>query len=94
MSILKRLLLAYFVVVLSEALAYPIDTIRKRLMMQSSVPDSQKTSKGIFEYTKKILEKEGVASLYKGILSNPFRIIKLAPSITLVLYDELSAYFV
>ena len=74
----------------SETLAYPLDTIRRRLMMESGKALDQKTYKGTVDCGSKILANEGVTGFFKGNLSNFWR--SIGSSIVLVLYDELQTY--
>jgi solute carrier family 25 (adenine nucleotide translocator) protein 4/5/6/31 len=68
-------------------LAYPLDTIRRRLMMESGKSVDQRTYKGTVDCGSKILAKEGITGFFKGNLSNFWR--SIGSSIVLVLYDEL-----
>ena len=71
--------------IFSAMLAYPLDTIRRSLMMQSGRKDAPFTnSMGCFKH---ILAKEGAAGFYKGALMNNFRAIGSA--LVLIIYDEL-----
>lgn len=89
-SFLLRFAIAQFVTSTSEFLAYPLDTIRRRLMMQSGRQEILYT--GTTDCAKKILEKEGVTAFFKGNLSNMVR--SVGSSLVLVLYDELKKVFV
>lgn len=68
-------------------MAYPLDTIRRRLMMESGKSVDQRTYKGTVDCGSKILAKEGITGFFKGNLSNFWR--SIGSSIVLVLYDEL-----
>jgi solute carrier family 25 (adenine nucleotide translocator) protein 4/5/6/31 len=74
----------------SETLAYPLDTIRRRLMMESGKPMEERVYKGTVQCGKKILSSEGVTGFFKGNLSNFWR--SIGSSLVLVLYDELQKY--
>lgn len=80
----KRFIFAQFVTSSSEILAYPFDTIRRRLMMQSGRKDIIYT--GSLDCAKKILTNEGFTGFFKGNLSNVWR--SVGSSLVLVLYDE------
>lgn len=90
-NVLIKFLVANVVTTLSGLVAYPMDTVRRRMMMQSG-----KTGKDIM-YTSsadcfaKVLKAEGPGGFYKGSLSNIFR--GIGASLVLVLYDELQSYF-
>jgi len=66
--------------------AYPIDTVRRRLMMQSGVPAEERFYSGTIDCTKKIMQKEGGAAFFKGAGSNVLR--GLGGAIVLAVYDE------
>jgi solute carrier family 25 (adenine nucleotide translocator) protein 4/5/6/31 len=85
-----RFLFAQAITSSSETLAYPLDTIRRRLMMESGKAADQRTYKGTVDCGSKILSKEGVSGFFKGNLSNFWR--SIGSSIVLVLYDELQKY--
>ncbi len=88
--IFHRFLFAQAITSSSETLAYPLDTIRRRLMMESGKPIDQRTYKGTVDCGSKILSKEGVTGFFKGNLSNFWR--SIGSSIVLVLYDELQKW--
>ena len=85
-----RFLFAQAITSSSETLAYALDTIRRRLMMESGKAADQRTYRGTIDCGTKILAKEGVTGFFKGNLSNFWR--SIGSSIVLVLYDELQAY--
>lgn len=84
-NILVKFFFAQLVVMSSETLSYPLDTVRRRMMLQSG--------KAVKEYTtavdcfQKILKNEGGAAFFKGNASNIAR--SVGSSLVLVLYDEL-----
>lgn len=86
----SKFLFAQIVTSSSETLAYPLDTIRRRLMMESGKPLEQRMYKGTLDCGSKILAKEGVTGFFKGNLSNFWR--SIGSSLVLVLYDELQKY--
>ena len=71
-------------------MAYPLDTIRRRLMMESGKAADQRTYKGTVDCGQKILKTEGATGFFKGNLSNFWR--SIGSSLVLVLYDELQKY--
>eukprot|EP00918_Siedleckia_nematoides_P099658 GHVU01217911.1.p1 GENE.GHVU01217911.1~~GHVU01217911.1.p1 ORF type:complete len:194 (-),score=19.75 GHVU01217911.1:398-979(-) len=71
-------------------IAYPFDTVRRRLMMQAGRKDVLYT--GTVDCTKKILRNEGGSAFFKGCLSNVYR--GTGGAIVLVLYDEMKKAFV
>ena len=91
-SIFKKFGLAMFVDISAAVFAYPLDTVRRRLMMQSgrAAADVQYTSAiGAFKH---IIKNEGGAiALYKGVFANNVRAI--ASAMVLVIYDEMKDKF-
>jgi len=89
-SILYRFLFAQAITSSSEFLAYPLDTIRRRLMMQSGRGDI--IYRGTIDCARKIAVTEGLTAFFKGNLSNIYR--SVGSSLVLVLYDEFKRYMV
>jgi len=88
-SILLKFIMAQFVTGVSGLMSYPLDTVRRRLMMQSGRKDVMYT--GTMDCFRKIYQKEGGRAFFKGALSNIFR--GMGASLVLVLYDEMQIYF-
>jgi solute carrier family 25 (adenine nucleotide translocator) protein 4/5/6/31 len=91
-NFLSRFILALNVDIAAATFAYPIDTIRRRLMMQSgkAAADVQYTTmSGCISHIMK--NEGGVMAFYKGCFANNTRAI--ASALVLVLYDELKEYF-
>lgn len=91
-SFLQKFVLALNVDIAAATFAYPIDTIRRRLMMQSgkAAADVQYTTMG--GCVSHIMKNEGgVGAFYKGCFANNTRAI--ASALVLVLYDELKVFF-
>jgi len=88
-SILFKFLIAQFVTALSGLVSYPLDTVRRRLMMQSGA--KQVMYNGTMDCFAKIYKNEGGKAFFKGALSNIFR--GMGASLVLVMYDEMQAYF-
>ncbi len=86
-----RFLFAQVVTSSSETLAYPLDTIRRRLMMESGKALDKRQYRGTIDCGKKILSTEGVTGFFKGNLSNFWR--SIGSSLVLVLYDEMQKMF-
>lgn len=82
---LLRFGLALFVDISAACTAYPFDTVRRRLMMQSGRSEMQYT--GAVQALRHIVQHEGVGGLYKGVFANNVRAI--ASALVLVLYDEM-----
>jgi len=88
-SILFKFVVAQVVTGFSGLLSYPLDTVRRRLMMQSGRTDVMYT--GTIDCFRKIYQKEGGKAFFKGALSNLFR--GMGASLVLVLYDEFQVMF-
>ncbi|XP_048547350.1 probable ADP,ATP carrier protein At5g56450 [Triticum urartu] len=69
-------------------ISYPLDTVRRRMMMQSGM-EVQMYS-GTLDCWRKIYKAEGVKSFYRGALSNMFR--STGAAAILVLYDEVKKF--
>lgn len=66
-------------------LVYPLDTIRRRMMMQTGRKDVMYA--GVFDCTRKIYLKEGMNGFFKGGLTNVYR--SVGGALVLVIYDKL-----
>jgi solute carrier family 25 (adenine nucleotide translocator) protein 4/5/6/31 len=88
-SILFKFLVAQVVTAASGLVSYPLDTVRRRLMMQSGGKTIMYN--GTMDCFAKIYKNEGGKAFFKGALSNIFR--GMGASLVLVLYDEMQAYF-
>merc|ERR1712008_591212 len=84
-SILTRFGIAQVVAAGSVTIAYPFDTVRRRLMMMSG--ENEKMYKGTLDCWRKIAKDEGMKAFYKGNFTNVIRSIGCA--LVLVLYDEI-----
>jgi solute carrier family 25 (adenine nucleotide translocator) protein 4/5/6/31 len=88
-SIFFKFLVAQIVTGVSGLVSYPLDTIRRRLMMQSGRKDVMYT--GTFDCAAKVLKNEGGRAFFKGAFSNILR--GMGASLVLVLYDEFQVMF-
>ena len=80
--------LALCVDISAAVFAYPVDTVRRRLMMQSG---SEKVEfDGAGSAVRHIYRKEGVGGFFRGCMANNVRAI--ASALVLVLYDEAKKY--
>lgn len=84
----KRWVVAQAVTTSAGLLSYPLDTVRRRMMMQSGL--EQQMYSGTLDCWKKIYRKEGVASFYRGAVSNMVR--SSGAAAILVLYDEVKKF--
>lgn len=84
---MMKWLYAQVVTVSAGIISYPLDTVRRRLMMQSGRPVEEMTYKGTFDCFKVIARDEGVGAFFKGALSNIIR--GTGGALVLVFYDSL-----
>jgi solute carrier family 25 (adenine nucleotide translocator) protein 4/5/6/31 len=68
--------------------SYPLDTVRRRLMMQSGRSDILYT--GTIDCFNKILKDEGPKAFFKGSLSNVIR--GTGGALVLVFYDKIQSW--
>jgi solute carrier family 25 (adenine nucleotide translocator) protein 4/5/6/31 len=85
-SYFASFLFAQGVTITAGILTYPLDTIRRRQMMQQG-SDQTKYS-GSLDCTIQIVRDEGVSALFAGALSNTLR--TFLATIVLVFYDEMT----
>merc|ERR1712109_272343 len=81
--------LGYAVTVTAGILSYPIDTIRRRMMMTSGAAVKYN---GSLDCTMQILKNEGVTSLFKGAGANILR--GMAGAGVLAGFDKLKKFYV
>ena len=72
-SMLAMWLFAQIVTVGAGIISYPLDTVRRRLMMQSGRKGNDIQYTGTIDCIKKIREQEGTKAFFKGSLSNVIR---------------------
>lgn len=75
---------AQSITIMSGMCMYPLDTIRRRIIVQSG--EATKLYENSFDCVAKMYVQEGFKGYYKGFLTNAFR--TCGSSIVLVLYDE------
>jgi len=88
-SFMKKFTLGYAVTVTAGLLSYPLDTIRRRMMMTSGKFAGK--YKNSIDCTKQILAGEGVMAMYKGAGSNILR--GLAGALVLVSFDYVKNFY-
>lgn len=81
----KRWIAAQAVTTTAGFLSYPLDTVRRRMMMQSGL--EHPVYKSTLDCWKNIYKMEGMKSFYRGAVSNMFR--STGAALILVLYDEI-----
>lgn len=82
-------IIAQTVTAVSGIISYPLDTVRRRMMMQSGLTMEQREYKNTLDCWIKLAKQEGPRAFFKGALSNVFRGIGAA--LVLVFYDEIKA---
>merc|ERR1712070_398480 len=87
-AIVSKFVVAQIAVTASGLVAYPFDTVRRRLQMESDKPMADRMYKGTMDCGAKILKTEGFGGMYKGALANIFR--GVGASRVLVLYGEIT----
>jgi solute carrier family 25 (mitochondrial adenine nucleotide translocator), member 4/5/6/31 len=81
---------AQFVTVSAGIVSYPLDTVRRRLMMMSGKKGSDIQYTGTWDCFVKIAQQEGMKAFFKGSLSNVIR--GTGGALVLVFYDKFQAY--
>lgn len=84
----KRWVLAQAVTTSAGLISYPLDTVRRRMMMQSGL--EQPMYRNTLDCWRRIYRTEGFSSFYRGALSNIFR--STGAAAVLVLYDEVKKF--
>ncbi|KRX06805.1 Mitochondrial carrier domain [Pseudocohnilembus persalinus] len=78
-----RYFYAQIVVITSEFLTYPFDTIKRKIMLQNF---KNKTFKNSFDCAQRTYKKVGINGFFTGYATNIIR--SFGSSLTLVLFDE------
>ena len=84
----KRWLAAQVVTTSAGLVSYPLDTVRRRMMMQAGLEQQLYTN--TWDCWRKLYHREGIRSFYGGAVSNMFR--GTGAALILVLYDELKHF--
>lgn len=84
----KRWLAAQAVTTSAGLISYPLDSVRRRMMMQAGL--ERRMYRNTLDCWKKIYHSEGVCSFYRGAVSNMFR--GTGAALILVLYDEVKHF--
>ena len=85
-NLIAKFFVANFVTSCSMLIAYPLDTIRRRLMLQAGRSRMDVQYFGGWDCVVKIWTKEGISGFYKGCLPNIFKIF--GSCLLLIIYDE------
>ena len=81
---------AQIVTVSAGVVSYPLDTVRRRLMMQSGRAKEDMLYDGTADCFRKIYNQEGGKAFFKGSLSNVIR--GTGGALVLVFYSKIEAY--
>ena len=84
-GLLLSWLWAQSIVIFATWYIYPLDTLRRRLMMQNGKVKQEMKYKGSMDCAKKIYYEEGFKAFYKGALINVFRTV--GGAMVLVMYE-------
>lgn len=79
--------IAQSVTTLAGVITYPLDTVRRRMMMQAGLPAHEMIYTSTTHCVNKVVQTEGFRGFYKGLTSNLIRGIGAA--LVLVIYDEI-----
>ncbi len=82
---------AQAVTTLAGIISYPLDTVRRRLMMMSGKTGADVQYKGTMDCFAKIASQEGTKAFFKGAGSNVLR--GTGGALVLVLYDKMQKMF-
>mmetsp|Transcript_9358 Transcript_9358/g.16975 ORF Transcript_9358/g.16975 Transcript_9358/m.16975 type:complete len:322 (-) Transcript_9358:80-1045(-) len=88
----KRFLLAQVVSITSGTICYPIDTVRRRLMMEAGKKEGKVMYRGGLDCFRYIWREEGAAGFFKGLGPNILR-SGLGGAFLLVSFDEFKVAF-
>eukprot|EP00592_Proboscia_alata_P001383 CAMPEP_0194376196 /NCGR_PEP_ID=MMETSP0174-20130528/24654_1 /TAXON_ID=216777 /ORGANISM="Proboscia alata, Strain PI-D3" /LENGTH=301 /DNA_ID=CAMNT_0039156769 /DNA_START=416 /DNA_END=1321 /DNA_ORIENTATION=- len=86
-ALASKFAVAQVAVSLSGIVAYPLDTLQRRMQIEASKPKEQQIYKGMGDCFSKILKKEGPGGFFKGALANILR--GTGAALVLVMYDEI-----
>merc|ERR1719201_2180422 len=86
-ALFSKFMVAQLAVSISGIVAYPFDTMQRRLQIEASKPEAEQIYSGMQDCFQKILKDEGAKGFFKGALANILR--GTGAAIVLVLYDEI-----
>jgi len=89
-SLVVSWMIAQVVTTISGIVSYPFDTVRRRMMMQSGRPMSERPYSSTMDCWRKVKSQEGTGAFFKGAFSNVLR--GTGGAFVLVLYDELKDF--
>jgi len=85
-NLMATFMLGQIVTVSAGIISYPLDTVRRRLMMSSG--QAEKLYTGTLDCFAKIYQKEGAKAFFKGCLSNVIR--GTGGALVLTFYDKIN----
>merc|ERR1712110_191822 len=86
-ALASKFVVAQVAVSVSGVVAYPFDTMQRRLQIEASKPKAEQMYKGMPDCFAKILKNEGPKGFFKGALANILR--GTGAALVLVMYDEI-----
>lgn len=86
-GIASKFAVAQVAVSLSGIVAYPFDTLQRRLQIEATKPKAEQMYEGMADCASKIMKTEGAGGFFKGALANVLR--GTGAAIVLVMYDEI-----
>jgi solute carrier family 25 (adenine nucleotide translocator) protein 4/5/6/31 len=86
-GLVSKFAVAQVAVSASGIAAYPLDTMQRRLQIESSKPTADQMYSGMGDCFTKILKNEGPGGFFKGALANVLR--GTGAALVLVIYDEI-----
>merc|ERR1712084_60747 len=86
-AIFSKFCVAQLAVSISGIVAYPFDTMQRRLQIEAGKPEAERIYTGMTDCFQKILASEGAGGFFKGALANILR--GTGAAIVLVMYDEI-----
>lgn len=87
MALASKFGVAQLAVSVSGVVAYPFDTMQRRLQIEASKPKADQIYNGMSDCFQKILKNEGPKGFFKGAFANILR--GTGAALVLVLYDEI-----
>lgn len=89
-GIASKFVVAQIAVSASGIVAYPFDTVQRRLQIEASKPEAERVYTSMANCVTKIMAAEGPAGFFKGALANIVR--GTGAAIVLVMYDEIQNF--
>ncbi len=89
-SIGEKFAIAQIVSIVAGTICYPIDSVRRRLMMQAGMPQNERLYTGSIHAFRRIYVDEGMRGFYLGFGPNLIRTV--GGAVVLVAYDMFSDY--